>query len=125
MVRQQVLEAIDDPDLALFVVWEPMLKTDSAEAARLGSGFFRDDRVTQYWASSRAVGQSFQGAIGPAGEPAWDVYLVYDWGILWTDKPPPPTTFQHQLGGRLPEELLLNGPALADEIRELLRPKSE
>ena len=125
MVRQDVLEAIDDPDFKLFVVWEPILKTDSAEAARLSSGFLRDGRVTQYWASTRAVGHSFQDAIGLESEPAWDVYLIYDRGIRWTDKPPTPTTFQHQLGGRLPDDLLLNGPALADGIRGLLRPSPE
>ena len=120
MVRQHVLEAIEDPDLKLFVVWEPILKTDSAEAARLSSGFLPDDRVMQYWASTRTVGRSFQDAIRLEGEPAWDVYLVYDRGIRWADEPPAPTTFQHQLGGRLPDDLLLNGPVLADGIRALL-----
>ena len=121
MVRQHVLEAIDDPNFKLFVVWEPILKTDSAEAASLSSGFLRDGRATQFWASTRSVGRSFQAAIGLEGEPAWDVYLVYDRGIRWTDEPPAPTTFQHQLGGRLPDDLLLSGPALTDEIRALFR----
>jgi len=122
VVRQHVLENIEDPDLKLFVVWEPILKTDSEEAARLSSGFLRDDRVTHYWASTRRVGQSFQDAIGLEGEPAWDVYLVYDRGIRWTDEPPEPTKFQHQLGGRLPDPRRLDGPTLADEVRTLLRP---
>ena len=122
MVRQYALEAIDDPNFKLFVVWEPILKTDSAEAASLSSGFLRDDRATQFWASTRAVGRSFQAAIGLEGEPAWDVYLVYDRGIRWADEPPAPTTFQHQLGGRLPDDHLLNGPALADGLRALLHP---
>ena len=120
-MRQYVLEAIDDPDFKLLVVWEPILKTDSAKAACRSSGFLRDGRATQFWASTPSVGRSFQAAIGLEGEPAWDVYLVYDRGIRWADEPPAPTTFQHQLGGRLPDDLLLSGPALADEIRALFR----
>ena len=131
MVRQHVLEAIDDNDLKVYVVWEPILRTDSEAAARVSSGFLRDDRVVHYWASSRAVGERFQGAIGLEGEPAWDVYLIYDRGVRWDDRPPEPAAFMHQLGGRLPEEFRLNGPELTErvlrslEVADQVPPSSE
>jgi hypothetical protein len=76
--------------------------------------------VSNYWADDTAVGKLFQAAIDLTTEPAWDVYLVYEPGILWNDDGPPrPTYFMHQLGGRLPNDRRLDGEKLASAIRSV------
>jgi hypothetical protein len=112
--------------LAVYSVWEPILRTDDERSSRKATALFPDARVANYWAGGRQLGEAFQPAIDLRGEPAWDVYLVYAPGVAWEgDAPPRPEYFMHQLGGRLPEALLLDGPKLAEEIRKLLREQRE
>ncbi len=117
MVQKDVFEKIQGPDFAAYAVWEPILKTDDERSSRKATILFSDDRVSHYWVNTKDVGRLFQGAIDLVSEPAWDVYLVYAPGIRWEDeKPPRPTYFQHQLGGRLPPEQRLDGSKLAQAI---------
>jgi hypothetical protein len=82
---------------------------------------FPDERVKNYWVRTRGVGKLFQAPINLEGEPAWDVYLVYEPGVVWDDDTPPePTYFMHQLGGRLPDDQRLDGPKLFDAVENLL-----
>ncbi len=72
------------------------------------------------------VGEAFQAPIGLDTEPAWDVYLVYERDASWNeDSPPEPSFFMHRLGGRLPPELHLDGPTLADHVRRELGQNAE
>lgn len=76
--------------------------------------------MTHYWIDNRDVGKLFQTPINLKTEPAWDVYLLYPAGVTWTDSPPEPYFFMHQLGNRLPPENRLSGEGLARRVRELL-----
>ena len=121
MVQESVLERIDDDDLAVYVVWEPIFRTDDQRSSRKASTLLPDPRVTHYWVETQDVGKMYQPAIGLEGEAAWDVYLVYPPGIGWADTiPPVPAHLMHQLRGRLPEARLLDGPQLASEIARVL-----
>ena len=101
----------------MFVVWEPILSTDTERASRKATTLLHDPRVTHYWVATRAVGRLFQEPIGLAGEPAWDVYLLYGKGTRWKDRPPRPPFFMHQLGGRLPDIGRLDAEILASRVR--------
>lgn len=118
-VRDHVL-TLNAPDLRVFVVWEPILHADHERAARRSSVVLDDPRTTQFWIPSRDVGMMFRKPLGLESEPAWDVYLVYPRGVRWEDDPPKPAFFMHQMGGRLPNKLLLDGGRLASEIRRRL-----
>jgi len=121
VVQESVLEREDDGDLAVYVVWEPIFRTDDERAARKASTLLTDRRVAHFWVETQAIGQLFQPAIGLEGEVAWDVYLVYPPGIGWEDRiPPVPEILMHQLRGRLPEARLLDGPVLAQDIDRVL-----
>jgi len=121
MVQKDVLQPIESEDLAVYAVWEPILRTDDVRAARRSTTLLPDPRVADLWVDSQAVGRLFQTPIHLATEPAWDVYLVYPPGVEWIgDTPPAPVFFMHQLGGRLPDDLRLDGPKLAAAIREIL-----
>jgi hypothetical protein len=122
VVQSEVLEVIEGNDLAVYAVWEPILKTDDERSSRKATILFPDARVSNYWVDSPAVGRLFQAPLNITTEPAWDVYLVYASGIAWGDDGPPrPSYFMHQLGGRLPDGQRLDGPKLAAAIEDLRR----
>lgn len=121
MVQDDVISRIASDDFVAYAVWEPILKSDDEHSSRKAVTLFPDERVTNYWVHTRAVGELFQSPINLEGEPAWDVYLVYEPGVVWdSDAPPEPTSFMHQLGGRLPDGQRLDGPKLRDVIQDIL-----
>ena len=119
---EKVLAANHSRNLVAYAVWEPILRTDDARSSRKATTLLPDSRVHHYWTGSHDVGELFQPAIGLEDEPAWDVYLVYPRGVRWNaPQPPTPTFFMHQLGGRLPEDRILDGDVLAARIRRLTK----
>jgi hypothetical protein len=121
VVQEQVLEKISDESLAVYVVWEPILRTDTERSARKATTLLPDKRVRNYWIGSQSIGEMFQGPLFLEGEPAWDVYLVYGPEVTWDSATPPrPDFYMHQLGG-LPEPLRLKGSTLATVIGKMLR----
>lgn len=125
VVQEEVLRGLSSEELAVYVVWEPILRTDDERSSRKATTLFSDGRVIHYWAVDTQIGTAFQPAIGLTTEPAWDVYLLYPRGVKWEqDAPPRPEYFMHQLGGRLPEHRGLDGPKLAANLDALLRGRS-
>lgn len=124
MVQDEVLDAVDANDLRVYAIWEPILRSDNHESALKAPKLIPDARVTHYWIDGHDAGEMFQRPIHLKREPAWDVYLVYPPGVVWGDEVPVPEYFQHQLAGRLPKELRLDGEVLAQRIRALLAPAS-
>jgi len=121
VVQQDVLDEIESDRLAVYAVWEPILKTDDEPSSRKAVILLPGKRVKHYWVHNQDVGELFQPAIDLAGEPAWDVYLVYEPGVKWTDDAPPkPGYFMHQLRGRLPDGRVLHGPMLRRQIEKRL-----
>jgi hypothetical protein len=121
VVQDNVVHEIMSRNLAVYVVWEPILRPDDERSSRKATTFFPDERVKNYWANTQEVGKLFQAPIDLRSEPAWDVYLVYPPGVAWNGAiPPKPRFFMHQLGGRLPDDLLLDGERLASELRGIL-----
>ena len=120
MVHQEVLEKVDDPELRVYVVWEPILGSDSEQSSRDARGLIPDGRATHFWTSTRGVGVMFREPLELKNSVAWDVYLVYPPGKQWDKVAPLPDYYQHQLPGRLPNERLLDGEALARKVEALL-----
>ena len=121
MVRDQVLEQVTSPELASYFVWEPVLGDDDEGGARRATVLVPDARARHYWTPTDSTAWAFQAALPLVDEFAWDVYLVYDRGVEWTgEHPPAPSYYQHQLPGRLPQERMLDGAVLRQEVRELI-----
>jgi hypothetical protein len=119
-VHENVFEGMASDKLRGYAVWEPILRTDDARSARKATSILPDARIHHYWIDSQDVGEMFQAPLGLKDEPAWDVYLVYPPGAVWTGgRPPRPAYFMHQLGA-LPAERRLNGGTLAAKLREML-----
>lgn len=120
-MQENVFQEISSEKLQAYAVWEPILRTDDERSSRKATTLFPDPRVRNYWVKTQEVGVAFQPTIGLTTEPAWDVYLLYPPGVTWEGAvPPEPTFFMHQLSGRLPHGQRLDGPKLAEAIRQSL-----
>ena len=78
---QRVVESVfskypNDARLRGFVVWLPMLPSDSKEAAGAQAASFTDQRLVQQRDGKRASGTLMAKTLGLKGD-AWDVYLLY------------------------------------------------
>jgi hypothetical protein len=121
VVLDEVLRKESSDRLAVYAVWEPILRSDDERAARRATTLLPDPRVRHFWAPTQSVGELFQSPIGLVTEPAWDVYLLYAPGTHWSaTTPPKPDAFLHQLRGRLPEDRILNGERMLADVQSLL-----
>lgn len=79
------------------MVWVPVLPADTVDAAELRAAAWHDPRITHVWDGTGEVNLRFARSLSLRG-PGWDVYLVYDRGIVWEeDLPPVPAFWMHQL----------------------------
>ncbi len=89
----------------MYVVWSAEL---GAEEHHVGPGttLIPDPRVRHYWDPNFLVGSAFAPIVG-TGDPAWDVWMLFDRHAHW-DAPglPAPAWWEHQLGGLRPERHL-------------------
>ena len=74
-----------------------MLDADTFEAALPSVKFLNDNRIQHYYDPHRMVGKIIADAVGWNGNVAWDIYLFYRPYVDWTDKPPLPSRWLHQL----------------------------
>lgn len=120
-VVDRVLKKFSSPELQAILVWEPMRRDDSPEAATEQADQVRDTRIWQGWNANKHVGELF-GKTLDLHDIAWDVYLIYKPGIKWeAEQPPQPTFWMHQLQGVDPKLLLCADPTrLSIEVAKLL-----
>ena len=122
VIQRYLLDRVADPRLAVYVVWEPVVDSDTEEAARAASRFIDDPRVVQFWAEDRFTGQAFEKALGAVGSPVWDVYLLFADGQAWGDSVPAPSFLMSNLVSKtpLPAHPRLDGTELAAKVQALL-----
>ena len=120
-VRDSVLNAYPDADIQVSIVWIDMLPSDNEEAATKSSAIFDDPRVKQFHDPDRQSGYAIaKDLLYDNAGPAWDIYLYYDKDAQWTDQPPKPVDWVHQLGGgrRAEAARFRPGQRLVDALRE-------
>ncbi len=118
---QDVLDELGNDNLRVYVVWTPVLREDNRTGAGQSVACIPDSRAVHFWDEDKSVGLSFGKLVTlPRNrELAWDVYFVFDGKAEWTESPPKPTDWMHQLGL---DERLLNGDKLRDSVEKLLSP---
>ena len=94
-----------------------MVLTDFERSVPKATKLLPDERVIHYWDSDKKLGAAFTPVLG-LDETAWDVYLLYPPDAEWTEQPPKPIYWMHQLG--VETAPTLNGETLAEEIKKLL-----
>lgn len=116
-----MLDAIDSPELRLYVVWGPMLGHETRDDVGPATTHLSGARVTHFWTPGHDLPDAMSGLLGlPEGEPAWDTFLLYGPGAAWTGAAPPAPAFFMHVGRSLPEDRRFDGEILAREARRLL-----
>jgi hypothetical protein len=110
------------PDLRAYFVWGPYLKSDTLEIARVNSDRFAIPDVSFFWTPTERLARQLAFVLKlPADRLAWDVYLMYQKGVIWEKSFPEPTYWQRQLDVIQGEPL--NIPKFQSKIQALLRQK--
>ncbi len=122
-IQSKVLDQVKNPDLRVYSVYVPILRGDTEENLPSAIKRLPDSRVVFFWDSKGELTQSYSSVLKlRTGQPAWDVYMVFDREAEWKAEPPAPNYWMHQLGGVAPERRL-NGDTLATEIKKVLEGK--
>ncbi len=103
------------------VVWLPILRSDSPEAASEATADLGGAPVRSWWLSDNDPAEAFARALALArSHVAWDVVLVYGPDARWEGgQPPPPAAWWHQLGGEAPSRRM--GPDFERQLEASLR----
>ena len=119
MVQDKILAKLSSDNLRVYVVWTPVLREDNRTAAGQSIAQITDSRAVHFWDGDKSLGLSFGKLVTlpRQRELAWDVYFVFDEQSEWTETPPKPTDWMHQLGT---DERLLDGDKLRESVEALL-----
>ena len=122
VVLEQVVEPTTDTPIA--VVWTQRVPFDSDNATTEAAERFgtHGGRVVQFFERDIGLGQMINRSIGwpveTGGERgAWDIYLYYGPDARWTDTPPKPTRYHHQLAHVHDDPSFASGEDLATQLR--------
>ena len=96
-VHGNVFEKYPDADVSASIVWLPILKKDTFDATIPSVKFLSDSRIQHFYNNNKMVGKAIADSVGWAGHVAWDIYLFYRPFVIWTETPPKPIYWMHQL----------------------------
>lgn len=86
-IQKEVLAAIDDPDLAVYVVWAPRNGAQEEHVERV-AGLVDDPRATQYWDGHGAVADPVDAMLELTG-PCAGIAMLYGPAATWSAAGPP------------------------------------
>lgn len=72
-------------------------ETDTEGAALKAAHSIREPRVRHFYDAQKVVGRAIARSLGGDGQIAWDIYLFYETGVTWQQRPPEPVAWAHQL----------------------------
>lgn len=90
-------------DFRLYILWLPVLETDTPQAAeQVCVRLAADDRLGHFWDHDLLLSQAFHRVLqfrqrSRQHRVAWDIFLLYGAGIVWQGTPPRPEFWMHQL----------------------------
>ena len=96
-VHENVFEKYPAADVSASIIWIPILEKDTFDAAIPSVTYLSDSRIRHFYDHRKATGKTIADSVGWAGNIAWDIYLFYSPSAKWTDTPPKPICWMHQL----------------------------
>jgi hypothetical protein len=116
-IVERALSRMQTGQLKVYVVWIHRLYRDNRDAAQEATSLLPDKRARHFWDSGGRLGKEYGKIVTLPHDKkfAWDVYFVFGPREKWTDAPPKPAVWMHQLGG--PETgNMLDGEKFRQEI---------
>ena len=96
-MHENVFEKYPNANISGSIVWMPILEKDTFDAAVPSSMALSDARIKHFYDNNRSVGKTIADSVGWQGHVAWDIYLFYAPTTNWTQTPPKPEYWMHQL----------------------------
>jgi hypothetical protein len=101
-IRESILDKYPAKDISIAVVWVDMVAGDDKASALQTAKILNDPRISHYYDANNIIGRAFAQTLGASpqeakAKPAWDIYMFYPKGESWTDLPPKPNDYTHQL----------------------------
>ncbi len=100
---QAVLSLPVEYDFRLYRVWLPVLETDTLQAAEdMRSPWSHETRLVDFWDADLVISTAYHSVLEldkrvRRHRVAWDLFLLYQAGLRWVDRPPVPSFWMHQL----------------------------
>ena len=95
----KTLKSVTDDRIRAYIVWLPIFGGDFKGEAHKLSKSFADTRVSYFLDPESLSGNLWEEVLKTQREIAWDVYLLYRPAAQWSEQPPLPDFWMHQLGG--------------------------
>ncbi len=86
--QKNVLAAIDDSELAAYVIWAPKNGAREKHVNRV-LDLVTDARATQYWDGSGTAVDAYDAMFGIEGRPCAGVFMLYRADAVWEGNSPP------------------------------------
>ncbi|GAB4241526.1 MAG: hypothetical protein Kow00109_17010 [Acidobacteriota bacterium] len=111
----EILQAMPDAKLQVFVLWSPYMRTDNRATAIRSTRYLSDPRAQHFWDLWRFGSRVYTEQLGIPPLEAWDMLVYYEPGIKWGDKPPEPTFWMQN------RQLDVGRPYNKDELAQELK----
>ena len=86
--QENVLAAIDSPELAAYVIWAPKNGGREKHVDRV-LDLVTDERSSQYWDGKGAAVDAYDAMFGIEGRPCAGVFMLYRADAVWDGNSPP------------------------------------
>ena len=97
-MQQSILKTYPTAEITVGIIWINILEKDTEKMAKREAGkFITDSRVRHFYDPQKRAGKAVAFSLGGEGEVAWDTYLFYEKGAEWSEDPPGPGDWMHQL----------------------------
>jgi len=96
-VHESVFSKYPQANVSGSIVWIPILEKDTVDAAVAPAKALNDDRIRHFYDRNQTVGKTIAASVGWKEHVAWDIYLFYAPTATWTEAPPRPDFWMHQL----------------------------
>lgn len=94
------------------------MEKDTFDAAIPSAMFLSDSRIQHFYDKNKVVGKAVADSVGWTGNVAWDIYLFYSPIVRWSEAPPKPVYWMHQLtDGWATKENYRTGDDLRNELK--------
>ena len=120
IIKNDVLAKVKDKRLATFSVYIPMIFGDGKAPAVKAAKEMTKIGVPSFWDGKRELGNAYGQVVKlPMNKKtAWDIYFIYGPDAVWSDTPPKPVYWMHQLGD---DDLCLDGNKFRAAVEKQLK----